>query len=96
MEPGAFISIEKANKLVEKKQAKIIDVRDPVSFRDGTISGATNVPLRAISTLVKTDKKTPLIVFGDKETQDAALRYIFQLGFNDVYRLSEHTAIAKS
>lgn len=95
MDIGTLVSIEKAKKIMEKKPTKVIDVRDPVSYRNGTVLDAVNVPLRNISSLLKFDKKTHIIIYGDKENQKAAVNYVIQLGFNNVYRLPEHPSVVR-
>lgn len=87
MSYGTNVTVEKAQKLIEKKSAKVIDVRDPISFRDGTILQAVNVPLRNISSLIKWDKKTHLIIYGDEENLNAAAKYAVQMGFDNIYRI---------
>lgn len=72
------------------KGAKLFDVRDPVSFRDGTITGASNLSLRNVSTLMKLPKNTKLIFFGttdDDENLKAIINYVLQFGFTEVYSL---------
>lgn len=87
MSYGTNVTVEKAQKLIDKKSAKVVDVRDPVSYRDGTILEAVNVPLRNISSLVKWDKRVPLIIYGDEENLNAAAKYAVQMGFADIYRI---------
>lgn len=83
------INGKRAQKLVEKG-ALLVDVRSPVSFRDGTIPGAINLSLRQISSLVREPKKRVLIFFGESETDDtlkAAVNYAMQFGFEQVFSL---------
>lgn len=84
---GKKISLSKADQLVNKG-AKLYDVRDPVSFRDGTLSGAVNMSLRQISQLQKMPKNQELIFFGtgdDDTTLQMVLNYVHQFGFTKVY-----------
>lgn len=79
----------RAQKLVEKG-AMLIDVRSPVSYRDGTIPGAVNMSLRQISLLTREPKNRSLIFFGESDHDDtlkAAINYAFQYGFMNVYSL---------
>lgn len=79
----------KAKKLADKG-AVIIDVRDPVAYRDGTLPGAINMSLRQISQIQKYPKTTPIIIFGEGEqdsTLKAAINYIELYGFTKVFSL---------
>ena len=83
------ISGKKAQKLVEKG-AILIDVRDPVSFRDGSLPGAVNLSLRQLTTLVREPKDKKLIFFGSSETDETlkiAINYAYQFGFMEVFSL---------
>lgn len=89
MMTGNKIIGKKAQSLVEKG-AKLIDVRNPVAFRDGTIPGAQNVSLRQVSTLFKLPKNTKIIFFGDTNEDDnlkSVINYMVQAGFDQVYSL---------
>lgn len=84
---GKKISRSKADQMVSKG-AKLYDVRDPVSFRDGTIKGAVNMSLRQLTQLYKLPKTDALIFFGtgdDDKTLQMALNYVHQFGFTQVY-----------
>lgn len=84
-----MIDGKKAKRLIEKG-ALLFDVRDPVSFRDGTLPGAINLTLRQVSTLMKHDRKVSLIFFGNN-SEDTNLRsvlnYALQMGFLNIYSL---------
>jgi len=84
-----LIDKKKAQNLVSKG-AMLIDVRDAVAYRDGTIPGAVHMPLRRISELIKHPKSTCVILFGvsnDDENLVAAVNYVRQFGFDKVYSL---------
>lgn len=54
------INKNKLNELLDKGAA-LIDMRTPVDFRDGSISGSKNLPLRNfINYMLKHDKKIPI------------------------------------
>lgn len=81
------VSSTKAKKLVEKG-ALLLDVRNPVSFRNGSLPGAINVSVRNVSSLLKHPKNTKLVFFGDTDTDgtiETVMNYAVQLGFMDVY-----------
>lgn len=86
---GQKVTGKKAQALVQKG-AMLIDVRNPVAFRDGTIPGAVNMSLRQLSQLLPKPKDTTLVLFGEDEndpTLKSALNYISQYGFSKVYSL---------
>jgi rhodanese-related sulfurtransferase len=86
---GQKINSLKAKKLVDKG-AKLVDVRSPVAFRDGTLPGAQNVSLRQVSSLFKLPKDTKIIFFGDtNDSEDLifAVNYMVQSGFTNVFSL---------
>lgn len=89
------ISKDRATKLISKG-AIVIDLRSPVSFRDGHIEGAKNQTLRQFTNQLMTisDKKTSILVYGDTFSDDDlkhALNYADQLGFSKVQVADYHT-----
>lgn len=83
------ISGKRAKQLVERG-AMLIDVRDPVSFRDGSLPGAVNLSLRQLSSLMREPKNRKLVFFGESQSDDtlrAAINYAYQFGFADVFSL---------
>lgn len=86
---GQKVAGKKAKALVEQG-ALLIDVRNPVAFRDGTLPGAINMSLRQLSQLSTRPKTTPLILFGDSDddpTLTSAINYASLYGFDKVYSL---------
>lgn len=80
----------KAQELV-KTGAMLIDVRSPVSFRDGSIPGAVNMSIRQLSLLNREPKNKKLIFFGESSTDEtlkAAVNYASQYGFTNIYCLN--------
>jgi len=80
----------KAKKVIDKGNSIIIDIRDPVSYRNGSLPNAVNLSLRKISSLIKIPKTTSLIFFGVSNEDDdlrAAVNYAEQMGFKNVYSL---------
>ena len=82
-----FADKAKVKELMDKKNALLIDMRSPVSFRDTHINGAVNLPLRnLVNELVKNkDSKRPIILFGvNSEDTDvkAAIKYAENLYFD--------------
>lgn len=80
----------KAKKLHSTKGAVIVDVRDPVAFRDGTLPDAINLSLRQLSQLQAHPRTTPIILVGEGHTDPtlkAAINYIELYGFDKVFSL---------
>jgi rhodanese-related sulfurtransferase len=89
MANGQLITGKKAQSLVSKG-AVLVDVRDPVAFRDGTLPNAVNMSLRQLSQLQKYPKTTAVVVFGDKNdpaTLNSALNYLTLYGFTNTFSL---------
>jgi len=84
------IDSTKAKKLMEKKNAKLIDVRSAIDFSKGSIPNAVNMPIRNVSQLLKIQKNIPLIFVGlsdDDKDMIQAENYALQMGFTEVYNL---------
>ena len=83
------------NKLMEKG-ALLVDMRSPVSFRNGSVEGAVNLPLKNfLNKLSGLNKNTKLILFSDTmEDSDVktGINYAAQLGFNEIF-ISEYSKI---
>lgn len=87
---GQKINGIKAKKLIDKGNTLLIDVRDPVAFRDGSLPDAINLSLRSVSSLMKHSRTTKLIFFGspnDDSDVRAAINYAIQMGFSQVFSL---------
>lgn len=69
--------------------AMLVDMRSPVEFRNGSISGAINLPLKNfLNTITGLKKSTKLIIFGNSEDDSeikAGINYAAQLGFNNIF-----------
>lgn len=90
-----FASRKRVEQLTERG-AVLVDMRSPVEFRNGTVDGAVNLPLRNfLNTITGLDKKTKLIVFSEKQDDadiTAGINYAMQLGFTTVY-VSEYKTL---
>ena len=83
---GKKITGKKAQSLV-LNGALLFDTRDPVSFRNGTILGAVNLPLRQVSSVGKHPKNTKIVLFGESDedpNMKHAVNYLIQMGFTNV------------
>ena len=88
-------NIHFAQKLIDERKHRALDVRSPVEYRDGTLFEAPNAPLRAfVNEFLKVRKETSkVILIGSKEAQDdlaSCIRYAhsFQVNDNKELRLS--------
>jgi Rhodanese-like domain len=69
------------------KGTVVIDLRDPVAYRDGSLPGSKNYTLRQISTLSAHPKDKTLVVVGDPvdpSTLSAAVRYLEAYGLMNI------------
>ena len=75
---------------------RVIQVCNPITFRDFSVKGAVNVPLRRINFMqtvefVKTD---PIIVVGEDETDvsslQAAINYMTNYGYTKIFYVPSH------
>lgn len=82
-----IINSSRLKQLQEREDCMLIDVRSPLEFRDNTITGAVNIPLRNITTLLREDKKKTLIFFGGEDAIDISqsIKYANNMGFTKVY-----------
>lgn len=92
------VNKEKAEQLVNKG-AMLVDMRSPVDFRDGSIKGATNLPLKNfLNKIVGLNRKQKFVLFA-KSIDDAdlknAINYAEQLGFTDLF-IAEYKQLAAS
>jgi rhodanese-related sulfurtransferase len=76
------VNKDKAIKLVQKG-AKLIDIRSPVAFRDGSIPGAINMPFKNfLNFLIGMKPNDKVIIFSerysDQDVKDV-LKYATQL-----------------
>lgn len=91
---GQRVNGTKAKQMVASG-AILIDTRDAVKFRDGTIPGAINLPLRRVSEMQRHDRRVKFVVFGDGPDDDNALqtaKYLGLYGFQEVYILESKEA----
>lgn len=91
------VNKEKVFQLVGKG-ALLIDLRSPVDFRDGSIAGATNLPLKNfLNKIVGLNRKQKLVIFSegiDDPDLKSATNYAEQLGFSDLF-VTEYKQLAK-
>lgn len=95
---GLRVSGAKAKKLVASG-AILIDARDAISFRDGTIAGAINLPLYRVAEMMRHDRRVSFVVFGDGPQDENALqitKYLSVYGFSNVYLLDSKVDWDKS
>jgi rhodanese-related sulfurtransferase len=83
-----FANKNKVNTLIDKGGV-LIDLRTPVHFRDGSVTGAKNLPLtNFINSFLKFDKTKPIILIVNS-VDDADLKtvetYANQLGYEKIW-----------
>jgi thiosulfate sulfurtransferase len=87
--PYTRIGIEQARELIEKRNAHVIDVRDPASYQAGHIRDAESINDANVAAFIKgADLKRPLIVccYHGNMSQSAA-DYLSRQGFEETYSL---------
>lgn len=73
--------------------AMLVDMRSPVEYRNGTIEGAVNLPLKNfLNTITGMPKNSKIIVFSTSTSDSdlvAGINYAMQLGFDKLF-MSEY------
>lgn len=89
---GQSLSPQQLVKYVNQSDALVVDLRDTKEFRQGHITGATNIPYSDLNDRVvelHTKKDHPVIlVCGIGQYAGAAGKTLHQAGFKQVLRLS--------
>jgi rhodanese-related sulfurtransferase len=87
------ISNQDLVKLMENKDLQLIDVRTPEEVADGFIKGAINIDFRGAdfeSKIGAMDRNKPIAVYcGAGIRSGGASELLLELGFQDIYDLSE-------
>jgi len=70
-----------------RQGAKIVDVRTPSEFKQGSVKGAINLPLQTLSSNLSKLKKDDVIITccASGMRSSAAKRLLKSLGFNNVH-----------
>lgn len=80
------------------KGAMLVDMRSPVDFRDGSIPGAQNLPLKNfLNKIVGMNRKQKFVLFArdiDDNDMKNAVNYAEQLGFTDLF-ISEYKQLIR-
>ncbi|WP_196138992.1 thiosulfate sulfurtransferase GlpE [Aliikangiella sp. G2MR2-5] len=83
------ISCKEAAELIEKQEATVVDIRDPGSFAQGHIHGATRLDNQNLAEFIaNADKTKPLVVccYHGNSSQGAA-DVLNQQGFAETYSM---------
>lgn len=86
---SSFKHITVADVASRKSEVKVVDIRDPQSFTNGHMPGATRLSNDNFAEFLdNTDKTTPVVVvcYHGVSSQQAA-QVIAQQGFTDVYSM---------
>ena len=91
-----YVGKKRAMSLVNQG-ALVADMRSPVDFRDGSVEGAENLPLRKfLNRITGLDRKTKILMFGltakDDDIQHA-INYAEQMGFKKLFVTSYGTLL---
>lgn len=85
------ISCDKAVFLINKRNAKVVDIRNQREFCLGCIMNSINIPLNSIADnselLGKKCKNSPLIIIHDHRSSYFIKQYFSKFGFLEVYVL---------
>jgi len=69
--------------------AYLVDMRSPVAYRDGHITGSVNLPYRNfLNTISGMPRKSNIVIFGESSSHIDVIsghNYANQLGFTNVY-----------
>ena len=89
---GPWASTLDATRLINQRDAPMLDVRDPAEFAAGHVLGARNIPLAQIearSAELEKWKTKPVIVYCESGGRaNSAMAILKQRGFAEVYNLS--------
>ena len=79
------VNRKRVDQLVERG-AILVDMRSPVAFRNGSVDGSVNLPLKNfLNQLSGMNRKTNIILFADSEDDPdvvTGINYAAQLGFD--------------
>jgi rhodanese-related sulfurtransferase len=89
---GPWVSTLDATRLINQKDAPVLDVREPAEFAAGHILGAKNMPLAQLGARVADLDKwkaKPVIVYCDSGSRaSSAMPVLKQRGIAEVYNLT--------
>jgi hypothetical protein len=92
------VNKERAIQLVNKG-AMLVDMRSPVEYRDGSIAGAANLPLKNfLNKIVGLNRKQKFVLFSgaiDDPELGTASNYAEQLGFPELF-VTEYKQLARA
>ena len=89
---GPWASTLDATRLINQRDAPMLDVREPAEFAAGHVLGARNIPLAQVEArAAELDKwkAKPVIVYCDSGSRaNSAMALLKQRGFTEIYNLS--------
>ncbi len=87
------INCEQARALLNQG-GQLVDVRTPVEYAAGALSGAANLPLEAIHSWVQAlDPRQPVLLYCRSGTRSGhASHFLRNLGFDRVYNIGAYEA----
>lgn len=88
---GKSVSPQGLSTLINKENARVIDVRDPAEFRSGHITGSENIPVARIAeqlAQLKSDTSRPIVVVCSLgQSAGAVTQQLKTAGLTQVYKL---------
>jgi len=86
-----WIEVDQINKIIEEQKPIIVDLRTPLEFQNGHISGAINVPievLRSNRSALDIYKDNPILLYCRTINKaDLAIWFLENRGFKSIYAL---------
>jgi rhodanese-related sulfurtransferase len=88
---GAQVTTGEATKLINREDAQVLDVREPLDYAAGHVAGARNIPLAKLSERaaeLEKFKSVPLIICCETGIRsNRAIKDLKKLGFERVFSL---------
>lgn len=86
-----WIGVDQINKIIEEQKPVIVDLRTPLEFQNGHISGAINIPievLRSNRSALDIYKDNPVLLYCRTINKtDLAIWFLENRGFKSIYAL---------
>ena len=90
------INKEHFTKIKDAENTMVVDIRSPVEFRNGNISGSVNLPFKNfINELGRIDKSKRIVIYSstmDDKDLNMGVNYAFGMGFEKIF-VSDYTTL---
>ncbi|VAW51763.1 hypothetical protein MNBD_GAMMA06-1526 [hydrothermal vent metagenome] len=76
-------------KEIIREGGQLIDVRTPIEFNQGSLTGAVNIPIESFQYLMEDiDKEKPILLYCRTGARSGMVKnYLDQLGFDQVHNI---------